>query len=57
MKKWDRQDGVRKEMRPKKYILIEGAIMGITKNMVLEKFSRIHKDDPSKTQSNREKGT
>ena len=28
-------------------ILIEGAIMGLARNMALEKFPRIHKDDPS----------
>ena len=28
-------------------ILIEGAIMGLARNLSLEKFSGIHKDDPS----------
>ena len=28
-------------------ILIEGAIMGLTRNLALEKFTGIHKDDPS----------
>ena len=28
-------------------ILIERAIMGLARNLVLEKFPRIHKDDPS----------
>ena len=28
-------------------ILIEGAIMGLERNLVLEKFSGIYKDDPS----------
>ena len=29
-------------------ILIEGAIVGLARNVALEKFSGIHKDDPSK---------
>ena len=28
-------------------ILIEGAIMGLGRNLTLEKFPGIHKDDPS----------
>ena len=28
-------------------MLIEGAIMGLTRNLTLEKFQGIHKDDPS----------
>ena len=28
-------------------ILIEGAIMGLARNLALEKFPGIHKDDPS----------
>ena len=28
-------------------ILIEGAIMGLARNLALEKFPEIHKDDPS----------
>ena len=28
-------------------IVIEGAIMGLARNLALEKFSGIHKDDPS----------
>lgn len=28
-------------------ILIEGAIMGLGKNLALEKFSVIHKNDPN----------
>ena len=31
----------------KKDILIEGAIMVLAKNLALEKFPGIHKDDPS----------
>ena len=30
-----------------RYILIEGAIMGLVRNLALEKFPGIHKDDPS----------
>ena len=29
-------------------ILIEGDIMGLARNLVLEKVPEIHKDDPSK---------
>ena len=28
-------------------ILIEGAIKGLARNLILEKFTGIHKDDPS----------
>ena len=31
----------------KRDILIEGAIMELARNLALEKFSGIHKDDPS----------
>ena len=31
----------------KKVILIEQAIMGLARNLALEKFPGIHKDDPS----------
>ena len=30
----------------KRDILMEEAIMGLTRNLALEKFSAIHKDDP-----------
>ena len=32
--------------RKERDILIEGAIMGLARNLELEKFPEIHKDDP-----------
>ena len=34
-------------MRTRKQILIEGTIIGLARNLTLEKFPGIHKDDPS----------
>ena len=47
MSKWDSQVGGRTEMRARRDILIAGAITGLTRNLALEKFPEIHKDDPS----------
>ena len=38
---------IKTEENKKRNILIEGAIMGLTRNLALEKFPGIHKDDPS----------
>ena len=44
----DDLDGGRIERESKERdILIEGAIMGLTRNLALEKYPGIHKDDPS----------
>ena len=42
--------------RTMKDILIEGAIIGLGRNIVLGKFLGIHKDDPSKTPSSSGEG-
>ena len=40
----------------KRDIMIEGAIIGLARNLALEKLSGIHKNDPAKTLSNRGEG-
>ena len=40
-------------MEARKDILIEGAIMGLARNLALERFLRVQKDDPVKDPSNR----
>ena len=48
MREQDRQDGVRTETENKeRNILIEGAILGLARNLALEKFLGIYKNDPS----------
>lgn len=48
MREWDRQDGGRTEIGEQgKRFLTEGAIMGITSNLALDKFPGIYKNDPS----------
>ena len=48
LREWDRQDVGRTEMESKERdILIEGTIIGLARNLALEKFPGIHKDDPS----------
>ena len=48
MREWDSCDGKRTEIEGKEIdILIEENIMQLTRNLVLEKFSGIHKDDYS----------
>ena len=51
VEKWreqERWDEKRREMESKeRVILIEGAIMGLARNLTLEKFPGIHKDDSS----------
>ena len=45
LRKWDSQDGGRTEMESKERdILIEGFIMGLTRNLALKTFPGIHKD-------------
>ena len=41
--RWGRTETENKE----KDILIDGAIMGLARNLALEKFPGIYKDDPS----------
>ena len=41
--RWGRTETESKE----RDILIEGVIMGLARNLVLEKFPGIHKDEPS----------
>lgn len=44
---WDSQDGEKKDTESKERdILIEEAIVGLARNLVLEKFLGVHKDDP-----------
>ena len=43
MREWRKDRDESKE----RDILIEGAIIGLARNVVLEKFPGIHKDDPS----------
>ena len=48
MREWNGQDGGRKGRESKESnLFIEGAIMGLAKNIALGKFPGIHKDDPS----------
>ena len=48
MREWDSQAGGRTDMRARKEdFFIEEAIMGLARNLALEKFLGIHKDDPS----------
>ena len=47
LREWGSRDGGRTEMRARKDILIEGAIIGLARNLTLEKFPGTHKDDPS----------
>ena len=47
MREWDSRDGGRTDKRAKKEITNEGAIMRLARNLALEKFPRIHKDEPS----------
>ena len=48
LKKWDGRDRGRIEKYSKERdILIEGAIVGLARNLVLGKFPGNHKDDPS----------
>lgn len=48
MSKQDGQDGGRIEIESnEKYILIEGANIGLARNLALEELLGIHKDDPS----------
>ena len=48
MKEWDDQNEGRRERETKERdIMIEGAIMGLAKNLALGNFLGIHKDDPS----------
>ena len=45
---WEGQDRGRTEMESKvRCILIERAIMGLSRNLTLGKLQGIHKDDPS----------
>ena len=46
LKKWDSRDREQTETESKERdILIEGAIIGLARNLALEKFPGIHKDD------------
>ena len=48
MSKQNSRDGGRTERENKELgVLIEGAIMGLARNLTLEKFPEIYKDDPS----------
>ena len=48
MRGWDGQDGRRTEMESKeKVILVDRVIMELARNLELEIFPGIHKDDPS----------
>ena len=47
LREWDSPYGGRTEMRTRKDFLIEGAIWGLARNLALEKFPGIHKDDPN----------
>ena len=57
VREWDAWEGVRTERESKERdTLIEGAITWLPRNLALEKFSGIHKDDPAKTLSSWEEG-
>ena len=48
MREWDAQEGGRTvRERKERDILIEGAIKGLSRNIALEIFQEIFKDDPS----------
>ena len=48
MRKQDGRNGGRTEMESKdRDILTEGTIVGLARKLALEKFPRIHKNDPS----------
>ena len=48
MREQDSLDGERTQMESKERdILTEGVIMGLTRNMALDKFPGIHKNEPS----------
>ena len=48
LREQDGRDGGRTERESKERdVLIEGAIMELTRNLALEKFPVIHQDDPS----------
>ena len=57
MKGWYSQDGERTEMESKKRdILIEGAIMGLARDLALENFQESTRMTPAKTLSNSGEG-
>ena len=43
---WPSWGGIKKESNERN-MLIEGAIMGLVRNLVLKKFPGIHKNEPS----------
>ena len=48
MREWGGQDGGRTEKKSNESdVLVEGAVWGLLRNLVIGKFSRIHKNDPS----------
>ena len=57
MRELDSRDRENTNMESKERdILIDGVIMGLARNLALEKFPGIHKDDPVKTLSNNGEG-